>query len=426
MDDKNTEMKLSYITELGIKNVRHLKNIDISLCSSDNRGLKHLMLTGKNGSGKTSVLDALSRYLDMICRDKTYLSYLHNLQINKDNLEKLTRLRAKQEDIDQVKTNIQNCEDAINQRRQGLEISFNCSEKLLQDRFEAGEFILAYFRDNRIFDATVPKHVEKVPIKESYAISEDPRKDFIKYLVDKKVSQSLYQTKNELDRAKALETWFDSFEALLRDIFEDPTLILDFDVDTFQFKIREKNREAFDFNSMSAGYAAILDIVVSIIMRMEARTNGRFEFDMPGIVLIDELETHLHYELQKKVLPFLCNVFPNIQFVVSTHSAFILNSIDNAVIYDLENRTLVKNGLSDVPYEGIIKGYFDVSTMSQDLQEKLERYKVLVRQNLLSDEDLAEVARLSIALDEIPDYLAPEPAAEYQRLKTEFNRRKDL
>ena len=81
MDDKNTEMKLSYITELGIKNVRHLKNIDISLCSSDNRGLKHLMLTGKNGSGKTSVLDALSQYLDMICRDKTYLSYLHNLQI---------------------------------------------------------------------------------------------------------------------------------------------------------------------------------------------------------------------------------------------------------------------------------------------------------------------------------------------------------
>ena len=426
MADKNTEMKMAYITDLGIKNVRHLKNIDISLCSSGNRGLKHLLLTGKNGSGKTSVLDALSRYLDMICRDKNYFSLLHNLKNDKESLGLFLSSHGKKETIDRINTVIQNTEGEINEKRQGLEISFNCDEEQLQDRFEAGEFILAYFRDNRIFEATIPKHVEKVPIKESYAISEDPRKDFIKYLVDKKVSQSLYQTKNEMDRAKSLETWFDSFEALLRDIFEDPTLILDFDVDTFQFKIREKNREAFDFNSMSAGYAAIMDIVVSIIMRMEARMNGRFEFDMPGIVLIDELETHLHYELQKKVLPFLCNVFPNIQFVVSTHSAFILNSIDNAVIYDLENRTLVKNGLSDVPYEGIIKGYFDVSTMSQELQEKLERYKVLVRQNLLSDEDLAEIARLSIALDEIPDYLAPEPAAEYQRLKTEFNRRKDL
>lgn len=426
MADKNTEMKMAYITDLGIKNVRHLKNIDIPLCSSDDRGLKHLMLTGKNGSGKTSVLDAVARYLDVICRDKNYFSYLHSLDIHKKNLKVLERSNAKQQDIDYRKELIQETENIIKEKHQGLDISFNCDEEQLQDRFEAGEFVLAYFRDNRIFDATVPKHVEKVQIKESYAISEDPRKDFIKYLVDKKVSQSLYQTKNELERAKALGTWFTSFEALLRNIFEDPTLILDFDVETFQFKIREKNREPFDFNSMSAGYAAILDIVVSIIMRMEARTNGRFEFDMPGIVLIDELETHLHYELQKKVLPFLCSVFPNIQFVVSTHSAFILNSVDNAVIYDLENRTLVKNGLSDVPYEGIIKGYFDVSTMSKELQEKLERYKALVRQNLLSDDDLAEIARLSIALDEIPDFLAPEIAAEYQRLKTEFNRREDL
>ena len=426
MDDKNTEMKLSYITELGIKNVRHLTDIDIPLGTSVDQNLKHLLLTGKNGSGKTSVLDAVARYLDMICRDKTYFSYLQNLKTNQENLEILVNSHVKQETIDQIKASIRNAESTLDQKRQGLDITFNCDPQLLHDRFEVGEFVLAYFRDNRIFDATVPKHVEKVQIKERYAISEDPRKDFIKYLVDKKVSQSLYQTKNELDRAKALETWFASFEALLRNIFEDPTLILDFDVDTFQFKIREKNREPFDFNSMSAGYAAILDIVVSIIMRMEARTNGRFEFDMPGIVLIDELETHLHYELQKKVLPFLCSVFPNIQFVVSTHSAFILNSIDNAVIYDLENRTLVKNGLSDVPYEGIIKGYFDVSTMSKELQEKLERYKALVRRNLLSDDDLAEIARLSIALDEIPDFLAPEIAAEYQRLKTEFNRREDL
>ena len=426
MDDMNTEMKLSYITELGIKSVRHLTDIDIPLGSSVDQNLKHLLLTGKNGSGKTSVLDAVARYLDMICRDKTYFSYLQNLKTNQENLEILVNSHVKQETIDQIKASIRNAESTLDQKRQGLDITFNCDPQLLHDRFEVGEFVLAYFRDNRIFDATVPKHVEKVQIKERYAISEDPRKDFIKYLVDKKVSQSLYQTKNELDRAKALETWFASFETMLRNIFEDPTLILDFDVDTFQFKIREKNREPFDFNSMSAGYAAILDIVVSIIMRMEARTNGRFEFDMPGIVLIDELETHLHYELQKKVLPFLCSVFPNIQFVVSTHSAFILNSIDNAVIYDLENRTLVKNGLSDVPYEGIIKGYFDVSTMSKELQEKLERYKALVRRNLLSDDDLAEIARLSIALDEIPDFLAPEIAAEYQRLKTEFNRREDL
>ena len=58
--------------------------------------------------------------------------------------------------------------------------------------------------------------------------------------------------------------------------------------------------------------------------------------------------------LQKNILPILTELFPNIQFIVSTHSPFILNSISNVVIYDLENKTLVntEEGLSNIPYEG--------------------------------------------------------------------------
>ena len=166
--------------------------------------------------------------------------------------------------------------------------------------------------------------------------------------------------------------------------------------------------------------------MVGIIMRMEQHTNGQFEFDMPGIVLVDEIETHLHYELQKKVLPFLCTIFPNIQFIVSTHSAFILNSIENAVIYDLENKVTVQNGLSDVPYDGIIEGYFDVSTLSKELQSKFERYKELVKKKNLTDEDFAEIKRLALYLEEIPDYLALDVTTEYRRLKLEFEHREDI
>lgn len=60
------------------------------------------------------------------------------------------------------------------------------------------------------------------------------------------------------------------------------------------------------------------------------------QYNAQGIVLIDELETHLHIELQKKILPFLTKFFPNIQFIVTTHSPYILNSISNAKAYDLE------------------------------------------------------------------------------------------
>ena len=66
-------------------------------------------------------------------------------------------------------------------------------------------------------------------------------------------------------------------------------------------------------------------------------------------------------ELQRKILDLLTSIFPNIQFIMSTHSLFIINSVDNAVIYDLEKKLLVKDGLSDVPYTGIVEGYFNAN-----------------------------------------------------------------
>ena len=94
------------------------------------------------------------------------------------------------------------------------------------------------------------------------------------------------------------------FEKILQSIFDDDQLKLKFNDETFQFSIHESNREPFDFNTMSRGYAAILDIINDLIMRMEAKSGLRTNFEMEGVVLIDEIETHLHLELQKKYCRF--------------------------------------------------------------------------------------------------------------------------
>ena len=425
-----------FITQLNIEKVRHLKDVIIPLYFSDKSAdrpeiqkqlpIKHLLITGKNGSGKTSVLDALEKFLDDICENQRLFNAKKQLPLAKINLENKIKRQTDVSSIKKKKKAIELYEKTIDQFDSGISAEFNQDLYTINKAFQKGEFILAYFKAERTFKAKESKHVEKVNLKDTYKISENPREDFVKYLVDKKVSQSLYQTKKETKKAEELANWFKSFEQLLQDIYSDPTLVLDFDVDSFSFHIQEDGREDFNFNTMSSGYAAILDIVVGIIMRMEQHTNGQFEFDMPGIVLVDEIETHLHYELQKKVLPFLCTIFPNIQFIVSTHSAFILNSIENAVIYDLENKVTVQNGLSDVPYDGIIEGYFDVSTLSKELQSKFERYKELVKKKNLTDEDFAEIKRLALYLEEIPDYLALDVTTEYRRLKLEFEHREDI
>ncbi len=413
-----------YITNIHIRKVRHLQDINIPVSDSAAPKMKHLIITGKNGSGKTSLLEALRNYLHDTTGDRRYVRAKKTLASSQHLLESQIKRNGDADTIAAAKQNIVFYENSIKQNDSGLEADFNINTADLNIAYKDAEFIMAFFDAERIMHADVPNHVEKVSLKENYNIGEKPGKDFIKYLVDKKVSQSLYQTKGETEKAEQIANWFGGFEMLLRDIYEDSELTLDFDVDTFAFHILEKGREPFDFNTMSDGYAAILDIVVNILMRMETHEKGQFLFDMPGIVLVDELETHLHYELQKKVLPFLCGIFPNIQFIISTHSAFILNSISNAVIYDLEKQTLVNDGLAEYPYEGIIEGYFEVSTLSNELQEKFNRYKELVSKETIEPKDRIEIEKLSLYLDEIPDYLALDITTEYQRLKLEYEHRR--
>lgn len=378
-------MEQLYITNLTIKKVRHLKDLFIPL--SENQ-IKHLILTGKNGSGKTSVVEALARYLNKIF-------------------------------IGERENAFRNCQKE-------LELKLNNKIDNIPELAEKYHSILAYYEAARVFQAEQPKHVEKVQLKDYYDLTEFPRNVFVKYLLDLKMTEALARNKNKTEKADEIQAWFASLEQLLRQIFDDETAELEFDEDTFEFHILQQDKEPFDFNTLSSGYQAVFDIVIDIMMRMQHQTQRSFAFNLPGIVIIDEIDAHLHLELQKTILPFLTTLFPNIQFIVTTHSPFILNSIENVVIYDLENKFLVEHGLDDVPYDGIVEGYFRADKLSDILKVKFEKYKYLVTKKELSDDELSEIAELELYLDEIPDYLAIGIATEYRRMKLEFMNREDI
>lgn len=366
-------MKQTFLTEIEIRKVRHLENITIPL---DKNKRKHLILTGKNGSGKTSVLESLVTYFDAIVQS----SQSSNM---------------------------------------GATAVFD-SMTDMQNKFNQGNFIFAYYKDEREFQVEPYKNIEKIQLEDHYNINDNPGVKLAKYLVDLKATQAF--TKDS-EKSKRIDDWFKQFEKILQSIFDDAQLKLKFNDETFQFSIHESNREPFDFNTMSRGYAAILDIINDLIMRMEAKSGLRTNFEMEGVVLIDEIETHLHLELQKKILPVLVGLFPNIQFIVTTHSPFVLNSLENAVIYDLESRTLVEKGLSDVPYSGIVEGYFNTDELSDELRNKFDQYKQLSQKAELNADDYEKIADLELYLDEIPDYLALNLTTEYQELRAKLRNR---
>ena len=414
-------MKQTYLTKIDIKKVRHLQGISIPLSVEDR---KHLLLTGKNGSGKTSVLEALVRHLKFVTSETFYSEE----QISEmcQNFRRRVESNEALEETEKIRMLIQEDEKSLLRWEKLLKnwndgaVSKCTSFATLREKYQSGRFVLAYYGVGRKFEVETYKNIEKIELKKNYNITEVAGNKLTKYLVDLKATQA-FSKKSE--KYNQIDEWFVRFEDILKGIFGDPDLKLVFDEESFQFTIYETGREPFDFNTLSSGYAAVLDIVNDLMIRMEAQSKLRASFDLEGIVLIDEIETHLHLELQKNILPLLTTLFPNLQFIVSTHSPFILSSLDNAVIYDLENEILVKNGLKDLPYEGIVEGYFGVDRLANELRNKLERYKNLVDKIELSDEEYAEIEELESALDEIPDGLAPTIAVEYSRLKLEFSNR---
>jgi hypothetical protein len=147
----------------------------------------------------------------------------------------------------------------------------------------------------------IPTSIETVKISEKLGIEEDVSAEFMKYIID--LDYQKLSAKEDEDRSRALEisTWFEQFEQRLRDIYQCNELRLIKYAKEKVFKIIMPNREPFGLHEMADGYSALLKIVIELMLRME--NTASITYTMPGIVLIDEIETHLYLDLQKRYFP---------------------------------------------------------------------------------------------------------------------------
>ena len=407
----------TFMTELRINHVRHLKDITIPLSESQP---KHLILTGKNGSGKTSVLKSAVDFLSYAVSDNFVIQSdcLENIAFDEQRLQTASNSESGKLACEGIRNSIAHWNKFLSHWADGVVLAFP-SYLNLREKYLKGEYILAYYGDDREIKVQISKNIEKVDLQEVYSLKDHPSQQLVKYLVNLKTTEAFAKTNGNQARAAEIHAWFDRFQNVLRSIYSDDTLELKFDIETFAFTICQAGHDPFDFTTLSMGYAAVFDIIGDLIMRMESKRR----YDLEGLVLIDEIETHLHVDLQKKIVPILTQLFPNIQFVLTTHSPFILNSTANAVVYDLEKKLLVKDGLTDLPYEGVVEGYFDTDLLSAELRQKFTEYKEIVQKATLTDEDFARASELETYLDEVPDYLALDFSEEYSRLKLELMNR---
>lgn len=378
-----------YIKKIHINNLFHLRNIDIPIA---NEKAPHLIITGKNGSGKTVLLNAIADFLDNI-KDNTTLG-IRNLG------EKLDIFIEHQHiEITEINLDILNATELIYS-------------------YQKGDFIMAFYEAARKVKMDEPRNPTKPVLANHAPIRKTSTDQFLNFLSDLKIQEALARNENQIKDADEINKWFVDFTGILHKIFQDNDLRLKFNYKDYSFHILSHGKE-FKFTELSDGYAAILDIVVDLILKMQSKNSLTRAYKKKGIVLIDEVETHLHLEMQKMIMPILTKVFPNIQFIVTTHSPFVLNSLENAVAYDLEHQEVISD-LPQYSYEALAEGYFGVSSESSYMKMQLEKLANLLQKGKLTDSDKYEIRLLIADLDKVPESVSPNIVGDYFAIKTKY------
>ncbi|GAA4149791.1 AAA family ATPase [Actinomadura keratinilytica] len=189
-------------------------------------------------------------------------------------------------------------------------------------------------------------------------------------------------------------------------------------VDSEGLWVKRADGKEFPLRRMSDGYRTVGALVVDIVRRMHL-TYGRLEVEerdgvptlpYPGVVLIDEVDAHLHVSWQKKIGNWLKAHFPEIQFIVTTHSPYICQSADPGGLIRLPgpDEQEPPRVVDDDLYRRIVYGSGDDAVLSElfgletpyseeaeRLRERLGDLEGKVLDGEASEDELAEYERLS-------------------------------
>lgn len=175
-----------------------------------------------------------------------------------------------------------------------------------------------------------------------------------------------------------------------------------------------KNQQQLDLTQMSDGERALLAVMIDLCRRL-VLANPELEDPLmgTGVVLIDEIELHLHPRWQREIVEKLRRTFPRIQFVLTTHSPFLIQSLRDGELIRLDQEDADFAEYSDRSIEDITENVMGVPTPQKsqrylDMIDAAEKYFRLLQEGV--NIDGAQLAELKNKLDELSEPFSDDPA----------------
>lgn len=167
------------------------------------------------------------------------------------------------------------------------------------------------------------------------------------------------------------------------------------DIDIIYF---DKNNEhvRIPVSLLSDGYKCTISLIADIAYRMailNPQLLDKVLAETEGIVLIDEIDLHLHPTWQKRILKDLMNIFPKVQFIVSTHAPEVINSVKSDSIVILKDNAVLP--AVDETYgkdaNTILREVMEISARPDDIRNLFEQfYDLLDKEEWSQAEDVIE------------------------------------
>lgn len=183
---------------------------------------------------------------------------------------------------------------------------------------------------------------------------------------------------------------------------------------------------------LSEGYKIVIAMVADLAARMaEANPDMDNPLNSTGIVLVDEVDLHLHPRWQRDILSQLTKVFPNIQFVVSTHSpVIVVGAAEIAQVINLNKINEDENLIYDHTYisnvgQVLLSDLFGLNYLySPEWDDKIEERNSLLSKQVLTEDEkkrLAELDEEMKGLTAIPNSNAVRSAQLIEKLAKQLN-----
>ena len=383
------------IDKLVLKNYRCYKELELYF----NENIT--VIVGNNGAGKTAILDAIAVSLGTFFNK---LDGVKGLSIDKKD----ARLEAYQmgESFDvqpQFPVNIsmtgffdeeeitwsrslngKNGNTTIIDAKQMINISNDYQRRLRLGDKDVILPIIAYYGTGRLWDYHRQKKVGifKENTKTNGYIDCLSGTANVKLMMNwfrKKTIQASKKSgdENELNIVcQAISECYSKFAG-----YENVEISLNLDTNDLEclYEDREGGKMKMPLSQMSDGYKSTLSLVADIAYRM-AVLNPQLEEKVlkmtEGVVLIDEIDLHLHPAWQQRILEDLRTIFPKVQFIVTTHAPSVISSVKNDSLVILKDYEACSDEVENYGNDSnsIMKTVMGVSERAPEVAKLFERF----------------------------------------------------